>query len=102
LAYFLHINDPDQVYLDNLPISAPAKERLEDFIEYGIKNVNDAFRKNPMNRPQLNGPFFKTDFLLLDEDGDGHYHHVLFVIDDQNANFGVLVLVYVDHRDCGP
>jgi hypothetical protein len=102
LAYVLHISERDRRYLASLPLSDHAKVRLEDFIDYAIRNVDDAFRNDPKNRPQANGPFFQRDFLLLDKDGDGHYHHFLFVVNDQHARFGVLILVYVDHIDCGP
>jgi hypothetical protein len=98
LAYQVHISDADRAYLDSLPLSDEAKERVEDFIDYAIANVTDAFRQDPANRTQPGAPYFQTQLLLFDKWGDGHYHAVNFVVDDRPAPFGVLLIVYVDHQ----
>jgi hypothetical protein len=98
LPYFVHITDADRAYLTGLPLSDTAKERVEDFIEYAIAQVEDAFRNDPANRTQPNTRYFHRDLLLLDVWGDGQYHRIDFVVDDEHAPFGVLIVVYVDHQ----
>jgi hypothetical protein len=98
LPYFVHITDADRTYLAGLPLSATGKERVDDFIEYAIAQVDDAFRNNPANRTQLTTRYFHRDLLLLDVWGDGQYHRMDFVVDDEHAAVGVLLVVYVDHQ----
>ena len=98
MAYFVHITDADRAYLAGLPLSDTAKERLEDFIDYAIAQVPDAFRNDPANRTQPNPGYFHRDLLLLDVWGDRQYHRIDFVVDDKPAPFGILVVVYVDHQ----
>ena len=80
MAYLVHITDADRAYLAGLPLSETAKERIEDFIDYGIAQG------------------LLRDFLLLDKWGDGQLHRILFVISDEHAAAGVLVIVYVEHQ----
>jgi hypothetical protein len=80
LAYFVNVEDRDQVYLDGLPLSAEAKARLDDFIDYAIAKVEDSFRNDPANRPHPNSHFFRLEFLIRDVWGDGLYHKVTFVV----------------------
>jgi hypothetical protein len=47
VAYDLQLSDYWQNYLENLPVSDIAKEKLSDFLEYGIASVNDGFRNDP-------------------------------------------------------
>ncbi len=98
MSYFVHISDRDQAYLDGLPLSDTAKERVDDFIDYAIANVNDSFRNDSANRPYPNDHFFQVEFLLLDSWGDGSYHRITFVISDEHAAAGVLLIVFVDHQ----
>jgi hypothetical protein len=60
LSYHVHISDADRAYLDNLPLSEEAKEAVEDFIGYGIADVDDAFRHDPANRPYPGKPLFRN------------------------------------------
>ena len=98
MPYFVHITDADRAYLADLPLSATGKERVDDFIQYAIAQVDDAFRNDPANRTQPNTGYFHRDLLLLDVCGDGQYHRIDFVVDDEHAPFGVLIVVYVDHQ----
>jgi hypothetical protein len=56
LSYHVHISDADRAYLDNLPLSDAAKERVDDFIGYAIADVADAFRLDAENRPNPDSP----------------------------------------------
>jgi hypothetical protein len=98
LPYHLQIRDADQEYLNELPLTAKAKAKIEDFIDYGILHVADAFRLDPANRPRPDGPYFQSELLFfdVDESGKKSYHKINFVINDANAAYGVLLLVYVD------
>ena len=98
MAYLVHITDADRAYLAGLPLSETAKERIEDFIDYGIAQVDDAVRNDPTNRTQPDGRYLLRDLLLLDKWGDGQLHRILFVISDEHAAAGVLVIVYVEHQ----
>ncbi len=98
MPYFVHITDADRAYLNSLPLSDKAKERVEDFIEYAIAQVDDAFRNDPANRTRPDTGYFHTDLLLFDVWGDGQLHRINFVVDDEYAPIGVLIVVYVDHQ----
>ncbi|HTU18973.1 MAG TPA: hypothetical protein VMG10_13010 [Gemmataceae bacterium] len=99
MAYSMMITDADRDYLDQLPLSPTARGRVEDFIDYAIANVTDAFRNDPGNRPRTNAPYFQVDFFILDTWGDGCYHKITFIVSDEHATAGVLAIVYVDHVD---
>ena len=98
MSYFVHITDADRSYLAGLPLSDTAKEKVEDFIDYAIAQVGDAFRNDPANRTQPGGRYFHRDLLLLDVWGDGRAHRIDFVVNDEHAHVGVLIVVYVDHQ----
>jgi hypothetical protein len=98
LPYFVHIPDTERAYLDSLPLSDTAKQRVEDFIDYAIAQVDDAFRNDPANRPQPNTPYFHRDLLLFDRWGDRRCHRLDFIVNDEHASAGVLLVVYVDHQ----
>ncbi len=96
MSYHLHISNADRAYLDSLPLSEEAKERVEDFIDYAILSVDDAFRNDPTNRLGPGSPYFQRQLILLDFWGDGQGHAINFVVNDESAAFGVLILVYVE------
>jgi hypothetical protein len=98
LPYFVHITDADRAYLASLPLSETAKERVEDFIEYAIAQVDDAFRNDPANRTQPHTGYFKRDLILLDVWGDGKCHRIEFIVNDEHVTVGVLIVAYVDHQ----
>ena len=100
MAFLVHISDADRAYLDNLPLSERAKKKIDDFIDYAIAQVDDAYRMDPPNRPQLGGSYFQRDLLLLDGNASGQrtYHKVRFIIQDDHAAAGVLLVVFVDHQ----
>jgi hypothetical protein len=98
LAYWLHISDPEKAYLDGLPLSDMAKDRVNDFIEYAIKQVDDAFRQDPANRTQPDTRYFNRQMLLFDFWGDQRFHLLDFYISDEHASSGILLLAYVDHQ----
>lgn len=98
MPYLVHLSGDDRAYLSGLPLSDSAKERVEDFIDYGIANVDDAFRNDPVNRPYPGQPYFERSFLLRDRWGDGRFHRLDFYVNDAHAPHGVPVVVYVDHQ----
>ena len=98
MAYLGNISDRDQAYLDGLPLSDTAKRRVDDFIDYAIVNVDDSFRNDPANLPSSNAHFFQVDFLILDSSGDGRYHNITFVVSDEHAAAGTLLIVFVEHK----
>jgi hypothetical protein len=99
LAYQLHLTDADKTYLEKLPLSPRARARLQDFVEYGLVNVTDNFRKDPENRPYADQPFFIRDFWIVDAWGDDRWHRVAFTVDDSHATAGKLAVVFVEHTD---
>ncbi len=98
MAYFVHIEDRDQSYLDGVPLSDEAKRRLDDFVDYGIANAADSFRNDPANRPFPNDAIFRLDFLILDRWGDNRLHKLTFFVNDDRAAVGVLLVVFVDYE----
>jgi hypothetical protein len=100
LGYLVHFTDDVLAYLDKLPLSTQAKKRLDDFIDYGIANVDHAFRMDLANRPRSDHPCFVRDFLIADEGADGEItvHQITFVVNDARATVGVLQVVFVDHQ----
>jgi hypothetical protein len=98
LPYWVHISDHDKAYLAGLPLSATAKERVDDFIEYAIANVDDAFRHDPANRTQPDPRYFQRHLLLFDQWGDRSIHKLDFYVNDERAPQGVLIIVYVDFQ----
>lgn len=97
MSYHIHIPDAEREYLDNLPLSPEAKERVRRFAEQFIANVPDAFRLDPENRPTLNAPHFKVQHIIWDRWGDGRVHAIDFHIRDDKAELGVLLIVFIDH-----
>jgi hypothetical protein len=97
VAYHIYISDANEAYLEKLPLSTVAKERVSRFIQGTIANVTDEIRFNLENRPDPTKPCFKMSLFLLDFWGDRHAHTLEFHIRDETAQFGVLVLAYVDH-----
>ena len=75
-----------------------AKERIDDFIDYAIANVDDTFRQDPANRTPPDLRYFQSQLLLFDQWGDQRVHRLDFFVNDENAQQGVLILVYVDFR----
>jgi hypothetical protein len=98
LPYQLDIPDAERAYLDNLPLSPEAKERVNRFVDQFIADVPDEFRLAPENRPNPNSPYFVLQYLISDRWGDGRIHRLDFHIRDDKAPFGVLFIVFVDHH----
>lgn len=98
MAYLVNLEEREQAYLDGLPLSEQAKARLDDFIDYAIANVKDSFRNDPANRPRPDSHFFQIVFFIRDMWGDRLYHKVTFVVSDEHAAAGVLLIVFVDHE----
>jgi hypothetical protein len=96
LAYWLEIPDSEQAYLDGLPLFDSAKERIREFIGYALADVDDAFRLDPANRTHPDTRYFLRQLLLWDVSGDRRVHRLDFYVNDENADQGVLILVYVD------
>jgi hypothetical protein len=98
LPYQVDISDADRAYLDGLPLSPEARERIDRFVEQFIANVPDEFRLDPANRPDPGLPYFRVQHILLDVWGDHRVHTVDFHIRDDGAPFGVLLIVFIDHH----
>ncbi|HWG47077.1 MAG TPA: hypothetical protein VN688_30210 [Gemmataceae bacterium] len=98
MAYSVHISDRERAYLESLPLSAEAKQNVEDFIVYAIARVDDAFRNDPANRPKSDAPYFQVEFFLLDALDGYRYHKLTFVVNDEHAAVSVLSLAFVDHQ----
>jgi hypothetical protein len=96
LSFHVPISDRDQAYFDSLPLSPEAKERVKRFVNQFIANVSDEFRFNPENRPSPDSPYFFVQYIILDQWGDGRIHSIDFHIRDDQAQFGVLLIVYID------
>ena len=98
MPYQVDISDADRAYLDGLPLSREAKERIDRFVEQFIANVPDEFRLDPANRPDPAAPYFRVQHILLDVWGDHRVHTVDFYIQDDAAPFGILLIVFIDHH----
>jgi hypothetical protein len=60
VAYAVHIVDADRAYLDGLPLTARAQAKVADFIDYGIAQVEDHYRKDPAGAPTGGGRALPT------------------------------------------
>jgi hypothetical protein len=98
VAFHVDISDHELAYLDNLPLSPEAKERVNQFIEQFIANVPDEFRLDPENRPDPDKDCFLVRHIVLDRKGDGLIHTIEFYIGDAPAESGVLIVAYIDHH----
>ncbi len=78
MPFHVHISDAERAYLDNLPLSAEAKRRINQFVEQFVANVSDEFRLDPLNRPSPDSSSFLAQFILLDVWGDGRVHTIDF------------------------
>jgi hypothetical protein len=98
LSFHVHLPDSEQAYLNNLPLSELARERVQQFISQRIADVSEEFRLNAENRHPAPAPYFQMRFILLDRWGDGRIHSIDFHIRDDHAAMGVLLVVFIDHR----
>jgi hypothetical protein len=98
VAFLVHIPDAERAYLDALPFSPDAHARIHEFIDQFIANIPDEFRLDPENRHGPESPYFFVRHILLDAAGDGKLHSIDFHIRDDKAEFGVLLVVFIDHH----
>jgi hypothetical protein len=98
LSFHVDIPDAERAYLDSLPLSPEAHARINLFVEQVIANVSDEFRLDPANRPYPGSPYFLVRHLIWDRWGDRRTHTVDFHVRDDGATFGVLLIVFIDHR----
>ena len=98
MPFHLDIPDAERAYLDGLPLSPEAKGRIDRFVEQFIANVPDGFRLDPENRPKPDAPYFRVQYVFLDRWGDGRMHRIDFHVRDDKAEFGVLLIVFIDYR----
>jgi hypothetical protein len=98
MPYLIDISAAERAYLDGLPLSTEAKRRVNRFVERDIANVPDDFRLAPENRPKTDSPYFLARLILRDRWGDGRIHTIDFHVRDDKAQFGVLLLVFIDHH----
>ncbi|HZY89928.1 MAG TPA: hypothetical protein VFE78_34215 [Gemmataceae bacterium] len=97
MSYQVDVPDAERAYLDGLPLSPEAKQRVNRFIEQVLADIPDTFRLNHENRLGPGSPYFLARYLLLDRWGDGHMHTLDFHVRDDMAKFGVLLIVFIDH-----
>ena len=98
MPFLLHISDHERAYLDGLPLSPEAKQSLNRFMLEFIANITDEFRLNPENRVTPGSPYFRVQYLMRDKSGDGGLHSIDFIVRDDQAAFGVLLVVFIDHH----
>jgi hypothetical protein len=104
VAYTLVFAEPVRRYLRNLPgLSRQGRLKLFVNLRLALENIPDATLRDPAQRvgpdPTGVGPScYRGDIVLRDSDGDGRVHQFVFVVDDRNAPYGVLEVVYVEHR----
>ena len=98
MSFHLDISDSHRAYLDGLPLSPEAKVRLNQFIEDNIANATDLFRLDSENRPWTDKPYFVIRFIILDIWGDHRVHTIEFYVRDDKAEYGVLLIVFIDHH----
>jgi hypothetical protein len=96
LPFHIHISDAEQAYLDNLPLSAEAKRRINQFVDQFVTNVSDEFRLDPLNRSSPDSSSFLVQYILLDVWGDGRVHTIDLHVRDDQVQFGVLQIVFID------
>lgn len=96
MRYFVHITEADSAYLDALPLSSEARQRLRRLLIETIASTPDEIRLDPASRDPNGGPYFWRDMLILDQWGDQRSHILQAVISDAAAAFGVLQVVYLE------
>jgi hypothetical protein len=94
----IDISDDERAYLDGLPLSPEAKERVRQFVERFIADIPDEFRVNTENRPVPDSPYFLVQYLIFDVWGDRRVHTIDFYVRDDKAEFGLLLIVFLDHH----
>ncbi|HWG46933.1 MAG TPA: hypothetical protein VN688_29490 [Gemmataceae bacterium] len=92
MSYDLDVPGHELEYWQSLPLSSPAKLRIQEF----IAGISDKFRLDPVNRPKPHTPYFKIEYLLLDSNGDRRLHRIDLYIRDDKAEFGVLYIAYME------
>lgn len=92
MAYNLDAPDHELAYWDSLPLSTEAEERIKKT----IADISDEFRLNPENRLKPNAPYFIIEHVFLDSWGDGRPHRMDFYIRDDKAEYGVLLIAYIE------
>jgi hypothetical protein len=97
VAYELEIPDGVLAYLEDLPLSDAAKEKVFAALD-DISNLSDAFRADPDNRLSPGSPCLWYRHLLHDREGDGCVHCLEFVVEDGSAQYGILRIRYAEHR----
>ncbi len=97
MAYFVDITEDDERYLDSLPLSKEARNRIQNFLVNTIGNVADAIRNDPGNRHEGSDQYFWSQFVILDAWGDNRSHRIDVIINDAAAAHGVLRIVYIEH-----
>jgi hypothetical protein len=98
VSFHLDFSDNHRAYLDGLPLSPEAKDRVDQFVEQHIANVSDQFRLDPENRPWTDKPYFVVRLILLDIWGDRGIHTIEIYVRDDKAKYGVLFIVFIDHH----
>ena len=98
MSFHIDIPDVERTYLDGLPLSPEARKRIDRFVEEFIAEIPHEFRLNPENRLCPDSPYFLVQLIILDRWGDGRMHRIDFHIRDDQARFGVLLIVFIDYH----
>lgn len=96
MAFHVYIPDSEQAYLDGLPLSPEAKALVSRFVEEFLADVPGQFRLDPANRLGPDSPYFRVRHIFSDRWGDGRLHSVDFYVRDDQSQFGVLLIVYIE------
>ena len=93
MRYKLDIRPREKEYLRLVDVlTREGRNRLFAGLN-GVAEVSDAFRADPLNRPNADSPFFFYTYLF--QDGD-RVRCLTLAVDDSAAVYGVLSIDYVD------
>ena len=77
-------------------LSRQARIRLFANIHSDLGEYGDYYRNDDTRRLVPGSDFFWYQLLLLDADGDGRIRQFSFVVNDEPAKYGVLLIEFVE------
>jgi hypothetical protein len=98
MAYSLKIH-ADRVikYLrDYEPISRQGRIRLFTHLHSDLRVNGDTYRNDENRRVARGSNSFRYEIIIEDEEGDGRIRQFSFVVNDQPAVYGVLLVEFVE------
>jgi hypothetical protein len=84
-----------------LRVSREGRIKVFANVHAGLANLTDEYRNDHANRVAAGTSFLWYRILLRDTDGDSKLHSVELVVDDSAAAYGILRVVYGEHK-AGP